>query len=206
MTYIIKSYQTLSTDEKQQFFDFLKQEFQLSNNPARVNMWDDNWIDKKYTLPFLLEKTKKFHKNKGELHIVYYNDSPIGCSGVCFSNINNAVAIGGVRTWITKVHRNKLIVKDYLMPLHKAWAIERNFKIIAFAFNEYNKKLIGAFKRARLGERSDRVPNRSKHNVFYNGFNEVLFPINLFHTKQWIAYEKLDTNFDVNWEDFKYKQ
>jgi hypothetical protein len=204
MTYEIKSYQLLSTDGKQQFFDFLKQESQLSNDPAYVNMWDDDWINKKHTLPFLLENTKKFHRNRGELYIVYYNNCPVGCSGVCVSNIHNSIAIGGVRTWITKDHRNKLIVKECLMPLHKAWAIKRNFKIIAFAFNDYNKRLIGAFKRARLGERSDRVIDRLEHNVFYNGFNEVLFPINLFHTKQWIAYEKLDIDFEVNWEDFKH--
>jgi hypothetical protein len=204
MTYEIKSYQLLSDKEKQQFFDFLKHEANITTDPAYINMWSDNWYTEENTLPYLLEKTKKFHRNRGEMFIVYDNLVPIACSGVCKSNISDNIAVGGVRTWITKQYRNKLIAKELLMPLHKSWAVKRNFKIIAFSFNEYNKKLIGAFKRARFGENKDRVYKRDKHNVFYNGFNEVAFPINLFHTQQWIAYELLDSTFSFKWEDHTY--
>jgi hypothetical protein len=205
MTYEIRSYQLLSDEEKQQFFDFLKREFQSTTDPAYVNMWDDHWENKKNTLPRLLEKTKKFHRNKGEMYIVYYQGNPVGCSGVCLSNISKFIAIGGVRTWITRDHRNKLIAKELLMPLHKEWAVKRNFKIIAFSFNDYNKTLISAFKRARLGENKDRINKREKHHVFYNGFNEVEFPIKLFHTKQWIVYENLDPDFKFDWNNHKFE-
>jgi hypothetical protein len=205
MTYTTKSYQLLSPAEKNQFFSFLQYESQNNDNPAYVNMWDDHWETKENTLPYLLEKTKKFHRNKGEMYIIYFENTPVACGGVCKSNINEFVAVGGVRTWITKLHRNKLLAKEYLMPMHRSWAIKRNFKIIAFSFNEYNKRLVGAFKRTRLGENKDRLAKRLEHNVFYNGFNEVKFPINLFHTKQWVVYEKLDINFDIAWDKHRYE-
>jgi hypothetical protein len=140
------------------------------------------------------------------MFIVYHESVPIACSGVCRSNISDDVAVGGVRTWVTKKYRNKLIAKELLMPLHKTWAVKRNFKIIAFSFNEYNKGLIGAFKRARFGESKDRVYKRDKHHVFYNGFNEVEYPIELFYTKQWVAYELLDITFSFNWELYKFQE
>lgn len=205
MNYQIKSYQVLSLEEKNDFFNFLKNESLNNNDPAYINMWDDDYLNKENTLPYLLEKTKKFHRNRGEMFIVYDNNNPIACGGVCKSNINEYIAVGGVRTWISKNYRNKLIAKEYLMPLHKNWAVKRNLKIIAFAFNDYNKNLINAFKRARLGERKNRLHDRKEHNVFYNGFNEVPFPVNFFSTKQWIVYEKLDINFDIDWEKYRYK-
>jgi len=205
MTYEIKSYQLLSSEEKDHFFSFLKKESLNNSDPAYANMWDDDWESKENTLPYLLEKTKKFHRNKGEMYIVYFDGIPVACGGVCKSNINEFVAVGGVRTWITKSHRNKLIAKEYLMPLHKSWAVKRNFKIIAFSFNDYNKRLVEAFKRTRLAENKDRLPKRLEHNVFYNGFNEIGFPINLFHTKQWVVYEKLDINFEIDWQNFKHE-
>jgi hypothetical protein len=75
-------------------------------------------------------------------------------------------------------------------------------KIVMLTFNEYNKNLIQVFKRKRLGEKINRNA-RKPHHLFYNGLNEIQFPISIQYTKQWGIYEKL-SDWDFDWSTIRY--
>jgi hypothetical protein len=162
-------------------------------------MWDNNWEDKNNTLPYLLEKTDRF-TGTGEYNILFNERDVIACSGIYTSMFSPSVAIAGTRTWIATDYRNKSIAREYLLTAEKEWAIKNNFKAIALCFNDYNKNIINIWKRFRLGE--DRSPRQS-HHLFYNGLNEVLFPVTIQYTKQWIIYEVLESDFYFDWETIK---
>jgi hypothetical protein len=204
MTYRIASYQNLSAEEKVKFFKFCENESKETSQLSAINMWNENWDSKENTLLHLLEKTKKFHRNRGEMFILYYCDQVIACGGVCKSNISDLIAIGGVRMWITKEHRNNSILREYLLPVHKKWAIARGYKQLALSFNEYNKNIIQIFKRTRLAEKSGRIESRQPHHLFYSGLNEVPFPIMLYKSKQWVIYEALDPDWKFDWSAYEF--
>ena len=199
MQYKILSYSDLTHHQHNTFFDFLKDASKETTQPAHVNMWDDDWINKNSTLPYLLENTDRF-KIGGIYHIVFDNDTVVGCSGVYTSTFCPELAIGGTRTWIHKDYRNNSIAREMLLPTEKAWAIENKFKAIAICFNDYNKNMPKIWQRIRFGEK--RTPRQS-HHIFYNGVNELEFPVTIQYTKQWIMYEKLDSSFDFDWSIIK---
>jgi hypothetical protein len=199
----IKSFYNLTFDEKETFWNFCKSAF-LENSPASVNMWDNNWRDKANTLPYILEKTSRF-KDNGIFYILFDNDKIIACSGIYKAEFSDKVALAGVRTWIDKSYRNNSINREYLLPYQKSWALENNFKIIALTFNEYNKNVIQIFKRNRLGEKNNRINFRNPKHLFYSGLHEVKFPVTIQYTKQWVIYEKLDLDYNFNWEFLKYQ-
>jgi len=193
------SYYDLSSYQHALFFNFLKEALKETTQPAYVNMWHDDWINKHNTLPYLLEKTDRF-KIGGTYHIIFDNDTVVGCSGIYTSTFCPNLAIAGTRTWIHKDYKNKSIARDVLLPAEKAWAIENNFKAIAICFNDYNKNMPIIWKRIRFGEK--RTP-RQPHHLFYNGVNELEFPVTIQYTKQWVIYEKLDPSFDFDWETIR---
>jgi hypothetical protein len=195
MTYKIVSYQDLTPNENQIFFEFLKEARNEITQPAHENMWDDGWANNPATLPHLLEKTNRFTES-GKYHIAFDDDTIVGCSGVYTSSFCPDLAIAGTRTWINKDYRNLSIARELLLPIEKAWAIEKKFKAIAICFNDYNKNLIKLWQRIRLGEK--RTPRQS-HHLFYNGVNELEFPVTIQYTKQWVMYEKLDPSFEFDW-------
>jgi hypothetical protein len=195
MPYNIKSYSELTSVEHIKFFNFLKESNKETTQPAHINIWDDNWSTKNNTLPYLLENTDRF-KIDGKYHIAFDNDTIIGCSGIYASEFCPELAIAGTRTWIHKDYRNKSIARNVLLPAEKAWAIENKFKAIAICFNDYNKNMPKIWKRIRFGEK--RTPRQS-HHIFYNGVNELEFPVTIQYTKQWIMYEKLDPSFEFDW-------
>jgi len=199
MQYKIVSHSDLTHHQHNTFFDFLKDASKETTQPAHVNMWDDDWINKNSTLPYLLEKTDRF-KIGGKYHIVFDNDTIVGCSGVYTSTFCPELAIGGTRTWIHKDYRNNSIAREMLLPTEKAWAIENKFKAIAICFNDYNKNMPKIWQRIRFGEK--RTPRQS-HHIFYNGVNELEFPVTIQYTKQWIMYEKLDSSFNFDWSIIK---
>jgi hypothetical protein len=162
-------------------------------------MWDDDWGNKIITLPYLLEKTTRFTIG-GKYNIVFVNDTVVACSGIYTSAFCAELAIAGTRTWIHKDYRNKSIARDILLPAEKAWAIENKFKAIAICFNDYNKNMTKIWNRIRFGEK--RTPRQS-HHIFYNGVNELEFPVTIQYTKQWVMYEKLDPSFDFDWSSIK---
>jgi hypothetical protein len=197
----IKNYHDLQN--KDQFFDFCKQQALLQEKKAGVNMWSDDWQNKNNTLPYILENTSRFDGTTGQFFILFENDEIVACSGVYISNFNNYIALAGVRTWVKKEYRHLSLNKDYLLVEHKKWCINRNIKLIALTFNDYNKNIIQIFKRNRLGESNARVNKREPNNLFYNGIEEVEFPVIIQHTPQWVIYEKLDKSFNFDWATIK---
>ena len=189
--------QTYTDKLRDTFFDFLKST--NTSDPASNNMWDDAWQEKNYTLPYILEKTDRFKGKNGEFHIVFDDDKIIACGGVYISAFSRHIAIAGTRTWVDKQYRNKLIMREVLLPRQKAWSIEQGCKIIAISVNEYNKNLLKPFKRIRLGEDKNRMSDRQPHHLFYNGAIEVDFPVEIQYTKQWVMYEQLDPSFVFDW-------
>jgi hypothetical protein len=129
----------------------------------------------------------------------------VACSGVYISEFSKDIVIAGVRTWVNKNYRHLTLNRDYLLAEQKKWAIDRNAKIIALSFNEYNKNIIQIFKRNRLGENSGRINSRLPKHIFYNGLQEIKFPIIIQYTPQWVIYEKLDSNFTFDWTTIKWK-
>jgi hypothetical protein len=189
--------QTYTDKLRDTFFDFLKST--NTSDPASNNMWDDAWQEKNYTLPYILEKTDRFKGKNGEFHIVFDDDKIIACGGVYISAFSRHIAIAGTRTWVDKQYRNKLIMREVLLPRQKAWSIEKDCKIVAISVNEYNKNLLKPFKRIRLGEDKNRMSDRQPHHLFYNGAIEVDFPVEIQYTKQWVMYEQLDPSFVFDW-------
>jgi hypothetical protein len=190
--------QTYTDKLRDTFFDFLKTT--NTSDPASNNMWDDDWENKNYTLPYILEKTDRFNGENGEFHIVFDDDKIIACGGVYISAFSQHISIAGTRTWVDKHYRNKLIMREVLLPRQKAWSIEQGSKLIAISVNEYNKNLLKPFKRIRLGEDKNRMTARQPHHLFYNGAIEVKFPVTIQYTKQWVLYEKLDPRFEFDWQ------
>lgn len=199
MSYTLIPYRQLSSHQHNVFFDFLCESSKETTQAAHKNMWDDNWENKNYTLPYLLEHTDRFTLN-GKYHIAFDGDKVVGCSGIYRSDFCKELAIAGTRTWVAKEYRHLSIAREVLLPAEKAWAIEHNFKAIAICFNDYNKNMTEIWKRVRLGEK--RTP-RQPHHMFFNGVNEVEFPVTIQYTKQWVMYEELDPNFNFDWATLK---
>jgi hypothetical protein len=194
------SFNSLTTEQQQEFFSWLRLE--KNNDAAYENMWDDNWQQKPECLPYILTFTDKFKNHRGDFHIIYDDNVIIGCGGVMISAFNRYIALAGVRTWVSAVYRNKSILKEHLLPYHKAWATDNACKQVALTFNNYNKNIIAIFKRTRLGESSNRTTRTDKH-LFYTGLHEVLHPVVIQYTAQWVIYEKIDHNWEFNWSAIK---
>jgi hypothetical protein len=195
---MIKSinYFHLNRDQHELFFDFLKEARSETSQPAHENMWDDDWERKNNTLPYILEKTNRFSRH-GMYRVLFDEDKVVACSGIYASDFCSELAIAGTRTWVSKDYRNLSVPREFLLPAEKFWAMENNFKAIAICFNDYNKNITKIWKRIRLGEK--RTP-RLSHHIFYNGINEVPYPVTVQYTKQWLMYEKLDPTFNFDWE------
>jgi len=202
---IIKNYNYIDQDEKDDFFNFLKSESFEMNQPASINLWADDWESNVHTLPYILTKTKRFDGINGDFFILYDDDKIVACGGVYVSDFSKDIAIAGVRTWVKKDYRHLALNKDYLLVEHKKWAIDKNMKMIALSFNDYNKNIIQIFKRGRLGEKPGRINSREQKNMFYNGLQEVKFPVNIQYTSQWLIYERLDNSFEFDWDIIKCK-
>lgn len=164
---------------------------------AKENMWCHDWESAPHTLLYILENTDRFSNSKGKFHLLYEHDKIIGCAGVYLSDFSSKVCIAGVRSWLSRPYRKQQLVRNYLLPVHKAWAIEQNADIVALSFNSYNKNLIKMFSRGQ------RLYHRSPENIFYSNFNYIDFPVLIQGTPQWVIYEKLNGK-DIDWESLKY--
>jgi hypothetical protein len=123
----------------------------------------------------------------------------IGNSGVSVSEFDQYVAIGGVRTWLAKKYRGKVVIGRFVLPLQLSWCEERNLKTIALTFNEYNKRLLPYFYRTGAGVEKKRKPG----SMFYNGQHRVDYPVTINHTRQWAIYHKIDENYEPAWADIR---
>lgn len=198
-----KTYTTLTIDERESFYAYLKL-IATDKSLAADNMWDDDWQNNTHTLPYLLENTTRFANGNGEFYILFDGINVVACGGVYRSQFNENVAIAGVRTWTDSKYRHLSVLREFMLPLHKDWAIKHGIKIVALSFNEYNKNLIQVFKRKRLGETIDRINTREPKHLFYNGLMEVPFAVNVQRTKQWVIYESIDTSFQFDWKTIEY--
>lgn len=188
---------------KQEFFKFLKNQSN-SKDPSSQVMWSNNWQTENSTLLFILEYTNRFKELNGDFHIIFDQDRIIGCGGVYKSSFDKSLCFAGTRTWLDVEYRNKSIIRDFLLPIHKEWALDNNCKAIALCFNSHNKNIIETFKRTRFGESSERIKNRKPRNLFYNGLNIVPFSVNVQYTEQWVIYESIDDTWDFDWNTIKY--
>jgi hypothetical protein len=197
-TFFLLEYSQLSQQQLDRFLFFCK-EASLENLPAASNMWGTG----SEALPVILSNTDRF-KVKGAFHILFSGTDVVACGGVYFSKFSRKIALAGTRTWVNKDYRHLSLVRDYLLPAHKKWAIANNCKQIAICFNEYNKSLKRIFYRNRLGETNSRLQTRTENNLFFSNINEVAFPVNIQDTPQWILYEKIDPNWEFDWYSLKH--
>jgi len=193
------------TDHLDRFELFLKSETMDSKDSAAENMWADNWSELPNSLPYILMNTNKFSGQNGEFHLILDEGTIVACGGVQIAHFNSKIALAGIRTWVAKSHRNKLIVAKYLLPAHKAWALEHDCKQIALTFNEYNKNLTRPFTRTRAGEDGTRISKRTQDMMFYNGVTELEYTVTIQYTPQWVIYEKLDPEWIFNWQAIRSK-
>lgn len=198
---------TVSWEElgEKKFFAYLKKNCKASSDPAAENMWKDDWEDHPNSLPFMLTKTNKFLENNGCFHVVMDGRKVAACGGIQIAHFNNKVALAGIRTWVTTEYRNKMVVAKYLLPAHKAWALDHGCKQVALTFNEYNKNLTRPFTRTRAGEDGTRISKRTPEMMFYNGVNELDFTVTIQYTPQWVIYERLDLDWEFNWQAIQSK-
>lgn len=195
------NYYDLNSLERGALIKFLKDCSKETDQPAHSNMYDIDWENKNNTLLYILEKTNRF-KIDGMFTVLFDNNIVIAVSGIYKSNFCTGLAIAGTRTWINKSYRNKQIPREILLPHEKSWAIQNKYSAVGLCFNDYNKNIIKTFYRKRLGE--NRI-QRSEHHLFYNGINQVEFPVIVQNTKQWIIYEKLNESFSFDWNTIKCK-
>ena len=197
MTYTVADYADV---DQALFFRFCKEAFIDVSMPAHANMWDDEWETATHTLPYLLEIEKRFEH--GKFCVLYHNKEIIGCSGVYQSDFSKDICLVGIRSWIHKAHRGKFLLGRYVYPEQIKWAKQHNYKHAVISFNDYNKDLRNVFLRNGLGI----VKNRQVDSLFYNGVNEVDFPVEIKYTKQWILYEKLDPTWEFDYSVIRYKE
>jgi hypothetical protein len=195
----IKTYKSI---DKQQFLNFCKEQSLLHGKQSSSNMWSDD-ANNQHTLPYILANTIRFDGVNGEFFILFDNDKIAACGGVYISDFNRHIALAGVRTWVNQDYRHLSLHRDYLLVEHKKWCIERQVKLIALSFNDYNKNIIEIFKRNRLGEKNNRINNREPKHMFYTGIEEVGFPVMIQYTPQWVIYEKIDKDFKFDWSLLK---
>jgi hypothetical protein len=182
------------------FLDFCKTASQEVTQPASVNMWSSSWEQDLHTLPYKLFIEKIYTAPRGTFYLVLHNNEIVACSGAYRSEFCSSVLIAGARTWVSNSYRNLLLLRDYLLPAQKKFAIDNNYQAVALSFNSYNKNIIKIWKRSRLGEK---LSPRESHHMFYNNFNEVEFPVEIQYTPQWVIYEKLNSNFNFDWNNLR---
>lgn len=168
-------------------------------------MWDNNWSELPNTLPYILTQTDRFTGTNGEFHIVWDGDRIAACGGIQIAPFNNRIALAGIRTWVAREYRNKMVVARHLLPTHKAWALEHNCRQVALTFNEYNKNLTRPFTRTRAGEDGTRISKRTPDMMFYAGVNELDYLVTIQYTPQWVIYERLDPDWEFNWQSIRTK-
>ena len=188
---------------KTQLITYFYNAYQEKDHPGHVNMWDENWEEKNYTLPYLIYKSQRFRNGQGDMHIILdQGDNIIANAGVNISDFDSLVALSGVRSWINKEYRTQLLIGKHILPLHLRWAKEKNLKTIAISFNDYNKNLIKHITRSGLGIKK----RRDSNSMFYDGQYEVEYPVTINHTKQWVVYHKIDKDYIPNWESIRYTE
>ena len=186
--------------KSEELLEFCKAASLITSDPAHVNMYHKHWEDRPETLPYLIYQSTRFAKSSGDFFILRINGKIEAISGVQISKFDENVAMAGVRSFINPEQRAKMYIGHHLLPLHLAWAKNKNLKTVLLSFNLYNKRLMNYFKRSGMGVPKERNSSR----LFYNGVHEVPFSVNIQHTEQWVLYHKIDENYIPNWEKIKW--
>ena len=203
MNIITMTFTELTGAQKESFNEFLERIPYDNLDPAKENMWADDWKSKPHTLPYILNNTDRFIHPNGEFNIMFDGDTNIGCGGVYLSVFDHTFAIAGSRTWVNVAYRHKLVLRDNLLAKQKKWATEHNCGAVGLCFNDYNRNLIKVFKRIRLGENKSRITGRLEQHLFYTGVIEIPYTVTVQYTKQWVAYELLNKDWRFDWESIK---
>lgn len=164
---------------------------------AAKNMWADDWQNLPHTLPYILANKTRFYAEKGQFYLLYDYGDIVGCGGIYISDFSPTVAIAGSRTWLAPEYRQKEYVRDFLLPMQRTWAIERNMDIVALTFNQYNKNL------RKLFARGQRIKIRQPYHMFFKNYNELDFLVVVQSVPQWLVYERL-AETDFNWDIIRY--
>lgn len=182
---------------KEQILEYCRTAFELRDHPSYENMWSENWENDKKTLPYLIYSGDRISRGRGEMFMLFDERQQIVAnSGINISDFDESIAIGGVRTWLRVDLRGQFVVGRHMFPYQLRWAKEKNMKIVALTFNEYNKKLVNHFKRSGLGIKKNRHPD----TLFYNGVHVVDFPVMINATPQWVVYHKIDESYEPDWK------
>lgn len=191
---------TVSQIEKEEVLEFAKNAYSFKEDPAHVNMWNDNWETDSATLPYLIYNSPRFANNNGEFFVCKVNGVIQAISGVHKSSFDSNVALAGVRSWVDPDFRGHFLIGQYIMPLQRRWAKDSQCKMLFLTFNDYNKNLIKVLKRSGAGRK--RIGTYS--GLFENGMHEAPYPCNIQSTKQWVVYDLLDINYVFDWEKIKW--
>jgi hypothetical protein len=184
--------------DQEDFFKFCQAALLDTEQPACVNMWDDNWYSATHTLPYLLEVEKRFAEN-GKFFVLLDDNKIIACSGIYQSDFNQNVAICGIRSWVNKEYRGQFLLGSHLFPAQVKWAKANGYKQIAITFNDYNSKLMNIFIKNGAGVKKD----RKEDSLFYTGVNQVPFPVTIKYTPQWVLYQKLDPDWEFDYSTIR---
>lgn len=133
-------------------------------------------------------------------NLVYDGDKLIACGGAYASDFDPKFAFVGVRSYVLPEYKNLLITRNYILTAHKKWAMENGMKAVGLSVNEYNKNIINLWKTPRIGR--NKLIRKPQH-LFYFNFNEVPFPVNIRETKQYVAYENLDS-WEYDWNKLRW--
>ena len=184
--------------DQQDFFNFCQAALLDTEQPASINMWDNNWTTATHTLPYLLEVEKRFAEN-GKFFVLLNNDKIIAGSGIYQSDFDQHIAICGIRSWVNKEYRGQFLLGSHLFPAQVKWAKANGYKQIAITFNDYNSKLMNIFIRNGAGVKK----NRQVDSLFYTGVNQVPFPVTIKYTPQWVLYQKLDPDWEFDYSSIR---
>jgi len=183
------------------FEEFCKTASLDTKQPAASNMYNENWEVKPNTLPYKIFVEQLYAPPKGTFTLLLDDQNNIiACSGAYRSEFCPDLLIAGARTWVIEGYRNRRLVRDYLLPADRKFAVDNGYKAVALSFDFYNKNLAKLWQQARLGGKR---ATRQSHHMFYNGLIEVEFPVVIQNSPQWVIYEKLTENWEFKWESIK---
>ncbi len=167
-------------DYIQEIKDFCKIAYEESND-ENMSLDDGN------NTPSLLKHLRL--KTIPMITMVLYDKNIISLSGV--QKYNEDVCILGKRFYTLKEYRKSPMGKpnnffqDYMYKPQLTWAVDNNFKVALITFNEHNKKLIPVLEREQKKGRS------------FQSFKKLDKKLIINKTEQYVFYNKLDINYDV---------
>ncbi len=197
-----KSFSSLSDKERHIVFEYIKHvALEEAKDLAAVNMWNPDWENDPKTLMYMLCKTDTLTGDNGEYYLIFDELGEVACSaGVYRSEFDKSFGVA-TRLWVRKKYRNLRLGGVTVLKAVRKWCIEHNCKACGLTLNQYNRHIVTVYKRKGVGVSFK--PSLKEDEFFYNGITEVDFPVTIKYTKQWVAYEKLDSMYEFDWESIR---